>query len=392
MSYGNRVDPKLLEFATAREREYIEAINTHGGYAGAARALGTSKGAPQQAIQWLIRRAERRGYSPDHDMTKTVPEGYRIKGVSTYYNKEGKAAGQWVKSTADDERKRELLLAEIEGWKTDIVPIVPMTQSKPVNDDLITIYPFGDPHAGLYSWRDETGEGFDLAEFKRVNMLAIDQIVAASPPSAIALYNDKGDTTHANDSKNRTPGSGNPLDVHGRHIEVMRAATAIKRYHITRLLEKHGKVIVRIDPGNHDPETALAISMIIEALYENEPRVEVVSSPNPYWYYQFGANLIGTCHGDGAKGADLPLLMATDAREWWGAAKYCVWFVGHVHHKDIKDYNGCVVEYVRNLAPNDAWHHSKGYRSPRTLEAITLHRDGGEECRQTFNLNRVNTR
>ena len=119
--------------------------------------------------------------------------------------------------------------------------------------------------------------------------------------------------------------------------------------------------------------------MLLEALYENEPRVEVITSPNPYWYYKFGKNLIGTCHGDGAKGKDLPGIMANDVREWWGQSDYCVWFVGHVHHKDIKDYTGCTVEYMRTLAASDAWHHDAVSR--RRDRAHPIRRQTTPSCR-----------
>jgi hypothetical protein len=251
------------------------------------------------------------------------------------------------------------------------------------------VYPFGDPHCGLYAWEEETGNKFDLAEFERINLAAVDRLVASTPASAVALFNDKGDSTHADNSKNRTPRSGHELDVHGRHGEVVRVSIRVKRYQINRLLEKHDQVIVRVDPGNHDPETALHLALVLEALYENEPRVTVITSPNPYWYYQFGSNLVGTCHGDGAKGQDLPLLMATDQPKAWGDTEFRLWLVGHVHHKDAKEYNGCTVEYFRTLAASDAHHHGRGYRSKRDLQAITLHRLDGEVERHTCSLKRI---
>ncbi len=38
-------------------------------------------------------------------MVHTVPDGFQVKGVSTYYNDEGKPVGQWVKSVPDKERQ-----------------------------------------------------------------------------------------------------------------------------------------------------------------------------------------------------------------------------------------------------------------------------------------------
>ena len=382
------IDPELRQFATEQQLRHIDAIEQYGSGRAAAAALGLSHNTMNEAMRRLYKSAALRGYSPKHDMVHTVPDGFAVRGVSTYYDKDGKARGQWVKSTQDAAAREEILRAIVDGLKDDITPIAPRHAPLKSDDDLLTIYPIGDPHAGLYAWKEETGVAFDLREFERVNKAAIDRIVEAAPRSSLAIFNDKGDSTHADDNTNRTPRSGHALDVHGRHAEVVRVSVKIKRYQIERLLDKHAKVIVRVDSGNHDPLSSIHLAMLLEALYENEPRVEVITSPNPYWYYKFGKNLIGTCHGDGAKGKDLPGIMANDVREWWGQSDYCVWFVGHVHHKDIKDYTGCTVEYMRTLAASDAWHHGQGYRARRSIEAITLHKDGGEEERQTRHVHR----
>lgn len=383
------LDERLKEWATPEQAVLIDAVNAHGSLSKAAEALGRNAPNCSRSIIGLKKRAAQRGYAPDHDMIQTVPDGFNVKGVSTLYDAEGKVRSQWVKSSADDERRWENMRAHIEGAKDDIPRSPPIAGPVRYDADLLTVYPFGDPHCGMYAWEAETGNHFDLKEFERIHMAAIDRIVESSPASAVALLNDKGDTTHANDNRNRTPRSGHQLDVQGRHGEAVRMSVRIKRYQIARLLEKHQKVVFRLDPGNHDPETSQSLLAIFEALYENEPRVEVITSLNPYWYYAWGTTLIGTTHGDGAKGKDLPLLMATDARELWGQADYCVWFVGHVHHKDITEYNGCDVEYLGTLAARDKHAHGEGYRSRRTLQAITYHKLDAEIERQTYSLKRI---
>lgn len=376
----------LLPFATEIERKHMEAILLHGSAKAAARALGLSDTTVSRAVKRVRIRAAMQGHSPEHDMVHNVPNPFIVKGVSTYYNRDGVAAGQWVKSSLDNERRLEIVKEMVEALIEDIKPVPPMSFASSCEDDLLTVYPLGDPHTGLYSWKDETGSHYDLDEFERVNIAAIDRLVSMAPPSKIALFNDKGDSTHADNNKNRTPRSGHSLDVHGRHSQVVRIAVKVKIHSVTRLLEKHERVIIRIDPGNHDEETALMIAMIMEAYYRNEPRVEVVTSPNPYWYYSHGKVLIGTCHGDGAKGKDLPAIMANDVRELWGAARDCVWFVGHVHHRDEKEYRGCDVIYVNTLAAPDYYSHHAGYRSRRRMMAVTYHKDRGEETRHTCNV------
>lgn len=382
------VDERLKDFATDRQKEFIDAINEHGSLSAAAAAVGVDKGNIWRALEAIKKRAARAGYAPGHFDGGVAP-GYQMGKVTVHRDRAGEVVQTWERQHPDAAARWAAILAHLEAAKEDLPRAQPTPGPHFHDADLLTVYPVGDPHCGLYAWEAETGARFDLAEFERIQCAAIDRIVEATPASAVAILNFKGDETHADNNKNRTPRSGHELDVHGRHGEVMRMSVRVKRYQIERLREKHAQIIVRIDPGNHDVETALHLALVMEALYENEPRVEVVTSPNPYWYYLWGNVLIGTCHGDGAKGKDLPGVMAHDARAWWGQATYCVWFVGHVHHKDIKEYAGCTVEYLNTLAPSDRHHHGAGYRSRRTLEAITFHKLDEEVERQTYSLRRI---
>ena len=84
-----RLDPKLKEFGNAIQAARVDAVNEYGSFFEAGKALGVSQTAIKQSIDILKRNAAMQGYSPEHDMNKLVPNGFKIKGVSTYYNKEG---------------------------------------------------------------------------------------------------------------------------------------------------------------------------------------------------------------------------------------------------------------------------------------------------------------
>jgi hypothetical protein len=147
---------------------------------------------------------------------------------------------------------------------------------------------------------------------------------------------------------------------------------------VRRLLEKHKRVILRINRGNHDGHSAYALALMISCYFHDEPRVEVDLSPAVAWYFQFGKVLIGSTHGDTLKGPDMLPIMAADEPEKWGETKHRYWYVGHVHHQDVKEYRGGVVEYFRTLAARDAWHAGQGYRAGRDMRLIVLHREHGE--------------
>jgi hypothetical protein len=376
-------------WVTETQIRYLEAVKEHGGQNAAARALGVAKSSVNEAIATYKREAARRGHAPGHFDDGVAP-GF-VMGKVTIQRGPGGVERVWERQSPDAESQAERLQAIKAGLLDGLEPIAPLSGPDYTDDDLLTVYPQGDPHAGLYAWKDETGQAFDLVEYERVTKAAIDRLVASAAPSSHALFIDLGDSLHADNNAARTR-SGHHLDTHGRHAEVVRAVIRCKRHHVARMLEKHNHVTVRINPGNHDGITALMLAEMMAAIYENEPRVTVSTSPNPYWFHGFGANLIGTTHGDGAKGANLPLLMAVDAPAMWLASEHGsrVWFVGHVHHKDVKDHPGVTVEYCRTLAAPDIWSHASGYRSKRSIEAVTYHRQDGEVERHTCSIARVN--
>jgi hypothetical protein len=376
------------EWATDAQWRAVEAVKEHGSMRAAAVALGLKKTAVWEAVTRYTKEAARRGLAPGHFNDGVAP-GYRMGKVTVQRGPAG-VERVWERQHPDAEAQAERLQAIREVMLEGIVPLVPLAAPLYADDDLLTVYPQGDPHAGLYSWKDETGQAFDLAEYERVMKAAIDRLVASAAPSAHALFIDLGDSLHADNNASRTK-SGHHLDTHGRHAEVVRAVMRCKRHHVARMLEKHRHVTVRVNPGNHDGVTALMLAEMLAALYENEPRVTVITSPNPYWYMGFGTNLIGTTHGDGAKGKDLPLLMAVDAPDLWQASQHGsrVWYVGHVHHGDEKDYPGVTVKYKRTLAAPDIWSHASGYRSVRSMDAETYHRTDGEVEKHTCSMARL---
>lgn len=389
LSFVPLEDDKYPRWVTETQIKYLEAVKEHGTQRAAARALGVAPNAVWESLDCYKKAAARHGHAPGHFDDGTAP-GYRMGKVTVQRGKLGEVERVWERQHPDADAQAEQMRAMREAMLEGLPRVDPTPAPRYADDDLLTVYPEGDGHAGLYAWIEETGQGFDLTEYERVHKAATDRLVASAPPSAHALYIDLGDSLHADNNASRTK-SGHHLDTHGRHGEVVRVVMRCKRYRLTRMLEKHKHVAYRENPGNHNGITALMLSEMMALIYENEPRVTVAASANPYWFHGFGSNLIGTTHGDGAKGKDLPLLMAVDAPDLWQASQHGVrvWFVGHVHHKDIKDYPGVTVEYCRTLAAPDIWSHGAGYRSKRDMQAVTYHRTDGEVERHTCSLQRI---
>ena len=382
-----KFDAELASWASVRQLEFLEAVEKHGSNQKAAAALGVTRRTVDKSIQRVKAKAAAQGWSPAHDMNKIVPDGYLVKGISTYYDKTGNKAGQWVKSSADAVRRDELFRAFIEELCQDIKGKAP-TIAPPTTtvDNLLACYPIGDHHHGMYADGTETGSDYDCKIASHALETAINHLAALAPPAHTALLINLGDYFHANDSTNETPGHGNRLDVDTRYGRVMHSGAMALIRCVLRLLEKHQKVIVWNMRGNHDPDASMSLAMAMSFYFHNEPRVEVDMGSSLYKYLRYGANLIGSHHGHGAKGGDLPLIMATDRKEDWGQTDHRVWHCGHIHHKTAKEFPGCVVETHRTLAGSDAWHSGKGYRSKKDMNAIIYHRDFGEIQRTRFDM------
>jgi len=229
----------------------------------------------------------------------------------------------------------------------------------------------------MYAWWQDAGADFDLKLAEKLTCDAVDRLVASAPEGSTGLLLNLGDMFHADNQKNVTQ-SGHQLDVDGRWPLVQQVGLRAMIHCIRRMLEKHSTVIVRINKGNHDGHSSYALSLMLSCYFHEDPRVKVDLSPSVCWYYRFGAVNIGSTHGDTIKGKDMGAVMAADKPKEWGATTHRYWYVGHVHHKDVKEYPGVIVEYVRTLAARDAWHQGQGYRAGRDMQLIVHHRKFGE--------------
>ena len=385
-----KFDSELASFASIRQLEYLEAVEKHGSNNKAAKALGVTRRVVDRGIERLKQAAALRGWAPKHDMNKIVPDGFLVKGVSTYYDKDGNKSAQWVKSSASAERRDEMFRSFIEELCQDIKGKAPTVKPPAATvANLLACYPIGDHHFGMHATKEDVGADYNCEIASHALESAINHLSELAPPAETALLINLGDALHTDDSSNQTKGHGHLLDVDGRFPRIMQSAAMSLIRGVLRLLEKHQKVIVWNMRGNHDPDASMSLAMAMSFYFHNEPRVEVDMGSSLYKYLRYGSNLIGSHHGHGAKGGDLPLIMATDRKEDWGQTDHRVWHCGHIHHKTQKEFPGCVVETHRTLAGSDAWHAGKGYRSKKDMNSIIYHREFGEIQRTRFDMGMV---
>jgi len=376
---------------TEAQQAALDAVEEHGSIRAAAKATGRDKRNLQRAVKRAKAAQARQGWSPEHDMVKTCPDGYTVKGTSTLYTtgKDGstKLAAQWVKTNQDHQRQLEIIQQQVEAWtETAKGCIEPVKPPAAASADLMTVYPMGDPHLGLYCWAAEVGENFDLHIAERDLCAAVDFLVEQSPPSERGVLINLGDFFHADNMAGVTARSGHHLDMDGRLQKMMDVGVRTLRRCIHRMLEKHQCVEIINAPGNHDEVLARALNVLFRNVYENEPRITVHDAPTMRHYIRHGKCLIGVVHGHQTKDPDLPGIMATEKAEEWGQTKHRYFFRGHHHHDSRKEYNGCIVEQFRTLAPGDAYAVGSGYLSGRDMKAIVMHSEYGERARFTCGI------
>lgn len=323
-----------------------------------------------------------------------APEGMYVRSVSTLVDGQtGAVKQQWVKADIVKTQQQQALIEAVRAaFSAPELRVATIEAPAIASADLLTVYPMGDPHLGMYAWGEETGTDFDLDIAERNLTEATRRLVDASPASAQALIVNVGDFFHGDNSTNRTNRSGHALDIDSRYQRVLRIGIRTMRTCIEAALAKHDTVRVINEVGNHDENTAQALALALSLLFESNPRVSFDLSPAKFHYHQFGKNLIGVTHGDMVKPDALGGIMATDQPEAWGATRFRYWLTGHVHNRRVFELPGCLVESFRTLAGKDSWTAASGYRAGRDMQSIVLHREFGERERHHIDISALEAR
>jgi len=377
---------KLVEYSrSAEQRENIETVIQTGSISKAARKLGKNPSSISRSIQRAKIVAAKIGDDPEGSLTHKAPAGFSIDRVSSFIDDEGKVSRQWVIANRDKENQFNDML---EAWTEvcNTLPKVELTEPpKAVLDELLCDYTIGDNHTGMFAIAQEAGDDWNLAKSVDILNKAMNHLVSHAPAAKTAYILDVGDFFHSDNQNNTTNHSGNPLDVDGRYAEILSAGIDCICTMILLALQKHEKVLYRSVIGNHNEHSAIMINLAVRMRFHDEPRLEVLDSPNIFNYYQFGVNLLADTHGHTTKADNLPMTMAVDVPQMWADTTNRVWRTGHVHHLSQKEYAGCTVITYRTLAPKDAWHSFSGYRSNREMRCTIYHKDNG-----TVGMNIVN--
>ena len=382
------IDTQLKQWATPKQAVYIDAVNAAGSIQAASRKLKIQHSSISRALSSARKRAAQAGYSPEHDMNHTAPEGFNVKGVSTLYNEDGQVKSQWVKTLA--ERSPEEMISEVvEAMSETIKRAKPVAAPKRTTEELLNCYVITDYHLGMMAWGEECGEDWDLdiAEDLIINWFT--HAIKAAPNSHTGVFAQLGDFLHWDGLEAVTPTSRHILDADSRFQKIVRVAIHVIRRIITMLLKKHEVVHVIMADANHDPAGGVWLRELLHSLYEDDPRVIVDNSADSYYCYEWGDTSLFFHHGHKRKVTNIDDVFVSKYREVFGRTKHSYAHMGHLHHVQSKETNLMIVEQHRTLSAKDAYASRGGWMAGRDAKVITYSKDHGEVGRITVSPNMV---
>jgi hypothetical protein len=109
---------------------------------------------------------------------------------------------------------------------------------------------------------------------------------------------------------------------------------------------------------------------MFKALYENEPRVEVLNSELQYYTYQHGETMLAWHNCYLKKNDQLPLLFAAQFPKVWCETTRPYAHTGHRHHFEKKERSDMTVVQHSTLATRDAYAAHSYWMSEQQYTAI----------------------
>ena len=269
-------------------------------------------------------------------------------------------------------------------------PTYKKVKRKPITDKHLLVIDIADLHIGKLADKSETGDSYNTDIGVKRALEGVNGILSKAKgfPIDKILFIIGNDVLHI-DNANKSTSAGTTQDVDGmwyKNYEIARDLY-IK---IIEMLVNVADVHIVHNPSNHDYISGFMLADSVYCWFRKHKNITFDVSNSHRKYFIYGKNLIGSSHGDGAKMADMPLLMANEAPLQWANTFYRYIYLHHIHHKDVtkfksgKDYQGVTVEYLRSPSGTDSWHHRNGYQhAPKAIEAFIHSKNFGQVARLT---------
>jgi hypothetical protein len=269
-----------------------------------------------------------------------------------------------------------------------------------------------DVHFNKLALKEETGEEYNLDIATKRFQEGIDSLiskVSAFDVQSIVLV--LGNDVLNSDTVTSTTTAGTPQDDDTQWWRAFQVAKQCYIKAIEKLLTLGDVKLVHC-PSNHDVMTGYFLSDAVSSWFAHNKNVTADVSIQHRKYLQFGKNMIGFTHGDGARNEDLPNHMMTETNGI--PFDFGYWYVHHGHHKDkkikrqgqkmeqvekgklrvteiqtglkITPRNTIHVEMITPVTTSDRWHYNNGYYGIQGMEAFLHHPVEGQVARITHHF------
>lgn len=316
-------------------------------------------------------------------------QGINPDSVSAYWDKSEKFS-ILVRPNSVDTISQEQLLTDLVEKVSNHAPRYDALPQLPKKDNNLLVIDIADAHFGKLSSSYETGESYNINLAKKRCIDGVNGIISKGRSFGIdrVLFIIGNDVLHY-DTPKRTTTSGTPQDTDVMFYDMFNTALDT-HVEIIEMLIQEFKVDILFCPSNHDYQSGWYFARTLSSWFRNCDRVTIDDSISHRKYYQYGKNLIGASHGDGARMEQMPLLMANEVPKLWADTIYRHVYLHHIHHKQRnqfqsgKDYIGVTVEYLRSPSASDSWHYRNGYvGAKKAIEGFIHNKEDGQIARLT---------
>jgi len=304
--------------------------------------------------------------------------------VPYYWDKTSKDYSIFVKNPDFKDEDKDEFARELIKTLEDYSPNFIRYQRKKQEDGHLLVIDPADVHIGKLAEAFETGEDYNSEIAVQRVLEGVEGILDKSNGFNIdkIMFVGGNDILHI-DTPKRTTTSGTPQDTDGSWYGNFLKAKKLYVEVLERLIEIADVHFV-YNPSNHDYTNGFFLADVVKTHFRNCEQITFDTSIAHRKYFQYGENLIGTTHGDGAKEKDLGSLMSIEAKEYWPVTSHRYFYTHHVHHKTAKDYINVCVESLRSPSASDSWHHRNGYTgAPKAIEGYIHHPKFGQVARLT---------
>lgn len=247
-----------------------------------------------------------------------------------------------------------------------------------------------DLHGGLFSWRNETGEDYDLHIAKERFEVAMEDVKNRCVGKKFCgiIFVTLGDLLNF-DNEEQSTTKRTPQQSDGRTAKVHDLVLDMLIDAIT-MLGNIAPVEVIYLPGNHDLVTGRMLMVAVKMAFRNDKNILFDVSPNPLKARRFGNVMVGWTHGDMPErnmGSWLPQM----ARKDFGECSVVEVHAGHFHKQSTKEKavviknsnqtfedGGVVIRYLPTISSASGWAHQQGYsKTVKTIMSFLWNEQSG---------------